>query len=59
MDTSSNTLSRIIYLLVQHPDMQEKVREEILAASAGHDIPYDELMALPYLDAVIRETMRV
>ena len=59
MDTSVNSLSRIIHLLVQHPDMQEKVRKEIMAASAGHDIPFDELMALPYLDTVVRETMRV
>lgn len=28
-------------------------------AHSGGDLSYDELMALPYLDAVYRETLRV
>ena len=44
------------------PDVQEKLRAEIKEAKekiGGEDIPHDELMALPYLDAVCRETLRV
>ncbi|PCH40543.1 cytochrome P450 [Wolfiporia cocos MD-104 SS10] len=57
-DTSSNTLSRILELLAHHPDMQEKLREELLTAGAAEGIPYDQLNQLPYLDAVVRETLR-
>ena len=62
MDTTSNALSRILYLLAQHPTVQDKLRAEIQAAgggSDGDDIAYDELVKLPYLDAVCRETLRV
>jgi len=46
--------------LSEHPHEQEKLRREITNArqSAG-DLPYDELVALPYLDAVCRETLRL
>ncbi|KAG5650924.1 hypothetical protein H0H81_010516 [Sphagnurus paluster] len=40
---------------------QEKLRMEIAEAisSFGENIPYDELVALPFLDAVCRETLRL
>ena len=61
MDTTSNALSRILHLLCQHQDVQDKLRVEIRAAveQYGLEIPYDELSALPYLDAVCRETLRL
>ena len=61
MDTTSNALSRILQLLAQHPDVQEKLRAEIAEAQGGDgsDIPYDDLVKLPYLDAVCRETLRI
>ena len=60
-DTTSNTLARILQTLAEHPDVQDKLRAEIRAAieQYGMDIPYDELSALPYLDAVCRETLRL
>ncbi|KAH9930173.1 cytochrome P450 [Amylocystis lapponica] len=58
-DTTSNALSRILDVLVQHPDAQEQLRKEILDASQGSELSYDELMQLPYLDAVCRETLRL
>ena len=41
--------------------MQDKLRQEILEAQEryGEAIPYDELSALPYMDAICRETLRV
>ncbi|PCH40546.1 cytochrome P450 [Wolfiporia cocos MD-104 SS10] len=57
-DTSSNTLSRILELLANHPDMQNRLRDELLTAGAAEGIPYDQLNQLPYLDAVVRETLR-
>jgi len=48
--------------LAQHKDVQDKVREEIRRAKRennDHDISYDDLVSLPYLDAVCRETLRL
>lgn len=59
MDTTSNSLARILHILAMHPDVQEKVREESIKARSDGDLSYDELMQLPYLDAVIRETLRL
>ncbi|EPT05081.1 hypothetical protein FOMPIDRAFT_1045154 [Fomitopsis schrenkii] len=59
MDTTSNALSRILHKLAENPDVQDKLRQELLEASAADGIPYDDLMRLPFLDSVCRETMRV
>ena len=61
VDTTSNAVSRTLYLLCQHQDVQDRLRAEIRAAieQYGVEIPYDELSALPYLDAVCRETLRM
>lgn len=58
-DTTSGALAQILQLLAQHPDVQDKLRTEIIQAGEGQDIPYDQLVDLPYLDAVCRETLRV
>ena len=61
-DTTSNGLARIIHLLCLHPEVQDKLRKEILearGANGGHDVSYDELVELPYLDAICRETLRL
>jgi len=59
-DTTSNALSRILYTLSIHQGAQDKLREEVLASRTTHgDIPYDELNALPFMDAVCRETLRL
>ncbi|KAG5634329.1 hypothetical protein H0H81_002377 [Sphagnurus paluster] len=61
MDTTSNALSRVLHLLAYRPETQEKLRQEFLEAQDQHglDIPHDELMALPFLDAICRETLRL
>ncbi|EIN07116.1 cytochrome P450 [Punctularia strigosozonata HHB-11173 SS5] len=60
-DTTTNALSRILHLLSEHPDVQQKMRDEILKArqAQGHELMYEELDALPYMDSVIRETLRL
>ncbi|KAG6808349.1 hypothetical protein H0H92_004409 [Tricholoma furcatifolium] len=59
--TTSNALSRILHLLALHPEAQERLRAEVTAALKTHngDVPYDELVALPFMDAVCRETLRL
>ena len=62
MDTTANSLARVLELLADHSDAQEKLREEILGAveaAGSNTVDYETLMALPYLDAVCRETLRV
>ncbi|KAI8986789.1 cytochrome P450 [Trametes punicea] len=57
-DTTSNTLARVLHVLGERPDVQSKLREEIITACDGNDLTYDALQALPYLDAVVKETLR-
>ena len=60
MDTTSGALGRILSLLSIHRDVQNKLRQEITKArKSSEDLSYDDLVALPYLDAVCRETLRV
>ncbi|PIL23096.1 cytochrome P450 [Ganoderma sinense ZZ0214-1] len=62
MDTTSNALSMILDLLAKHPAAQTRLRRELLEArksNGGKDLGYDELVSLPYLDAVCRETLRL
>ena len=58
--TTASALSRILWILAQNPDAQEKLRQEVTKARAvDGDLDYDTLMNLPYLDAVCREMMRL
>ena len=60
MDTTSNALSRTLQILAQHPGAHAKLRAEILEARNGEPtIDYENLVKLPYLDAVCRETLRL
>ncbi|KAH9914679.1 cytochrome P450 [Epithele typhae] len=61
VDTTSNALARTLDILSVRPETQERLRHEVLEAREqyGQEIPYNELSALPYLDAVCRETMRL
>ncbi|THU81238.1 cytochrome P450 [Dendrothele bispora CBS 962.96] len=60
MDTTSGALARILHLLSARPEVQEKLRQELLEArQVNKDIPYDVLVSLPYLDAICRETLRL
>lgn len=59
-ETTSGALSHIIHKLAENQDVQERLRQELVAARDDRDlIPYDELVALPYLEAVCRETLRL
>jgi len=58
--TTSFGLSRILQVLSLHPERQHRLRIELMDARAERrDISYDDLMALPYLDAVCKETLRL
>ena len=60
--TTSATLSYATYSLAMNSHVQKKVREEIrdaLTNSESGELDYDILNNLPYLDAVISETLRM
>ena len=61
-ETTSTQTTWTLFLLAQHPSVQDKLRAELAAlaeCSADPDAPDpDALSALPYLDAVFREAMR-
>lgn len=60
MDTTSSATSRLLWLLSEHQDVQDRLRAEIREAKSRYGHPnYDELVGLPYLDAVCRETLRL
>ena len=59
VDTTSNATARLLHLFALNPDVQKRLRDEILEAQAGEEVPYDRLNDLPYLDAVCRETLRL
>ncbi|KAJ3774513.1 cytochrome P450 [Lentinula raphanica] len=61
MDTTSSAMARLLHLLSQHTEVQNKLRQELIEArsqNGGQDLTYKELTELPYLDAVCRETLR-
>jgi len=59
MQTTSSAMSRILHLLSTNPDVQTRLRDEIQEAQKDGQLTYDQLVSLPYLDAVCRETLRL
>ncbi|KAI0043396.1 cytochrome P450, partial [Auriscalpium vulgare] len=73
-ETTTTAICRILYIIASSSEVQARLRSELkkarLAYKAAQGLPeeqrwedvqlsYDALMALPYLDAVVRETLRV
>ncbi|ESK85957.1 cytochrome p450 [Moniliophthora roreri MCA 2997] len=57
-ETTSTATTWALYLLTLHPEIQSKVREELLSVSTSEPT-MDELNALPYLDKFVREVLRL
>jgi cytochrome P450 len=58
-ETTANALTFAVHLLGKHPDVQEKVLEEILKVESETDIVTEQLQNMPYINAVINEAMRL
>ncbi|KFD60367.1 hypothetical protein M514_06421 [Trichuris suis] len=60
-ETTSNALSYTIYELARHPEVQEKLRSEIMDYHMNDDEKpsYESVQRMVYLDCVIRETLRL
>ncbi|CAG2108004.1 unnamed protein product, partial [Medioppia subpectinata] len=60
-ETSATTLSFLSYELAMAPDIQQRLYDEIMTnldENTG-EMDYDKLATLPYLDAVVSETLRM
>lgn len=61
-ETTSNQTAWTLWLLAQQSSVQQKLRDEIhdhFGRGMERDPGYDELMSMPYLDAVCKESLRV
>lgn len=56
-ESTSITLTYLFWLLIKHPDIQRRLRVEL------QTVPQDDtgayLASLPFLDAVLKETLRI
>lgn len=58
-ETTALTLSWTWYLLAQNPVTEGRLREELSRVLAGRRMEAKDTESLPYLDAVIREALRL
>ncbi|KAF5539152.1 lipase esterase [Fusarium phyllophilum] len=62
-DTTSISLSAVLYYLLKNPSCMDKLREEVDTFTANGQlstfVTYKESQAMPYLQAVIKEALRL
>ncbi|XP_003228211.1 cytochrome P450 3A9 [Anolis carolinensis] len=59
-EPTSNSLGYMAYMLATHPDVQQKLQDEIDSVLPNKaPLTYDAIMQLEYLDMVLNETQRL
>jgi len=60
-ETSSSTMSFALYELAKHPEMQQRLRQEINEAlvEGGGTLSYEKIQSLEYLAMVVDEVLRM
>ncbi|KAG8723463.1 hypothetical protein FRC09_003220 [Ceratobasidium sp. 395] len=58
-ETSGTATAWALYTLTQHIEVQNRLRHELQSAGLGDEPSMADLDKLPYLDCVVRETLRV
>lgn len=58
-ETTANALTFTFYLLAKHPEIQKKVFEEIVQIESEADNIVERLQKMPYINAVLNESMRL
>ncbi|KAI0592856.1 cytochrome P450 [Biscogniauxia sp. FL1348] len=58
-DTTAITIRTIFYYALRNPPVYRRLEEEILSATMKEPAPYASARAQPYLDATVREGMRI
>lgn len=60
LDPTTNLFTSILYFLLEYPDKLEKVKQEIRGTFCSYDdIQYEALAHLPWLTAVMDESLRM
>ena len=57
-DTTTSTLTSIVYRLARHPEWQQKLRDEFNSIGVEH-LTYDDLEKMEQTSLVFRETLRM
>ncbi|CAF3829220.1 unnamed protein product [Rotaria sordida] len=57
-ETTSTVLAWSIHLLSKHPEVQQKIKAELMKENVHRDLILDRLDSLIYLDCVIKEILR-
>ncbi|KAI9026357.1 cytochrome P450 [Hyaloraphidium curvatum] len=58
-DTTAQTLTWLFYCLANHPEVERKVREELVSVLGDKEPTYETLKELKYTNAVFNETLRL
>lgn len=58
-DTTASTMCAAVYYVLKHRAVHDRLREELRGSNLTMPAQWKEVRDLPYLDAVMRESMRV
>ncbi|RBI87638.1 cytochrome [Rhodosalinus halophilus] len=58
-ETSANAIAWGLYLFALHPEMQRRIREEVLSVRPSGPVGFEDLEHLPLLRAHVKETLRL
>ena len=59
-DTTTSTLTNFVYFMVTNPDIQQRAQQQIDAVVGKGRLPtFGDRVRLPYIDAIIHETLRL
>lgn len=58
-ETSSNALSWMVYLLSQHPEYIDRIRQEYAAVSEESALQYSDLPKLEFTTQIVEESLRL
>jgi len=58
-DTTAIGIKAILYYVLQSPSVLAKLQAELDAANLPYPAPYEVAVKLPYLEAVIKESLRI
>ncbi|KPQ19559.1 MAG: Cytochrome P450 [Rhodobacteraceae bacterium HLUCCA24] len=58
-ETSANAIAWGLYLFALHPEMQRRIREEVMSAVPAGPVTFEHLEDLPLLRAHVKETLRL
>jgi cytochrome P450 len=58
-DTITSSATALVWQLAKHPEWQEKLRAEVLAATNGGDLAYDDLGKLEMTEMAFKEALRL